>query len=320
MKQPRSPRELKTLDGVSIAFGTPRSLPRPGVLPGRVVVLDIAFAAESGGHKHGFLHTTKRFIDALGARLAAWIDHHDSVHHRSFTGDARFVLTSKAEHGACPELVTPELVRGIGAIDTIVCHTDFDGIASAAKWLRGGVEPYPGCDDDARAIDTRIGTPSETAARIDRAIRAKTRDESLAFDVLTLLTSGLTDAPSAARIAAAASELEPREREAERLALGYEQVTSELVLVDIGPADARAPFDKTWLLLLGQAKSKMAVVVEPDTATFAAPFDSGVDFVSLFGFSGGMPTLVSIHRPELARALSTLGCASELVARYVVKS
>ena len=45
------------------------------------------------------------------------------------------------QHPGCPELVTKERVAQAGVVDTIVCHSDFDGIASAAKFLLGGVEP-----------------------------------------------------------------------------------------------------------------------------------------------------------------------------------
>ena len=85
-------------------------------------------------------------LDGLGDRLAMWIDHHDHVMHARYAGDARFVLSTKAEHGACPEMVTPELVARAGQVDTVCCHTDFDGLCSAAKWMRAGVEPYPGAD------------------------------------------------------------------------------------------------------------------------------------------------------------------------------
>ncbi|MSP24278.1 MAG: hypothetical protein EXR75_03755 [Myxococcales bacterium] len=299
-----------------MVFGTPRRLPRATQLPGRVVVLDIAFASDAGGQSKGFAHTTRRFIDALGSRLVCWVDHHDSAHHAYFAGDPRFVLATKAEHGACPEMVTTELVCQSGPIDTVVCHTDFDGVASAAKWLRGGREPYPGCDDDARAIDTRIGTPSEVGARIDRAIRARPRDEVLLFDALGLLVSGLTDDESSARIDAASAELLPREQEAVRLAAGYLHAGVGLVLIDVGEAVAPGPYDKTWLLLLGQAQAQIAILVDGDTATFAAPFDSGVDFLAMFGFTGGMPTLVSLHRAKLAPALEKLGATPALVRRY----
>ncbi len=54
-----------------------------------------------------------------------------------------------------------------------------------------GVEAYPGCDDDARAIDTRMGTPSAVANRFDRALRARPRDEGLFGLIVRHLASGL---------------------------------------------------------------------------------------------------------------------------------
>ncbi len=307
-----------SISGVYVALATPRKLPKPSALAGRVAVVDIAFASESGGRRNGFEATTLPFIEALGARLAAWVDHHDSAHHGRFAGDARFVLSTKAQHGACPEMVTPEVVARAGPVDCLVCHTDFDGLASAAKWLRGGSEPYPGCDDDARAIDTRTGEPSAEAARIDRAIRARPRDDALAAAVVRLFVAGMKGDAERGTIAAAAAELEPREREAERLAAGYERAAPDLVLVDVTAAagDKPSPYDKTWLLLLGQKRAPMAAVVDGDTATFAAAYDSGIDFLARFGLSGGMPTLVSIHGAHLAEALAALGAAPEIVARY----
>src|SRR4029077_15062837 len=126
----------------------------------------------------------------------------------------RFVLATKAEHGACPEMVTVELVARIGAVDTIVCHTDFDGLCSAARWMRGGKEPYAGADDDARAIDTRIGTPSPVAERIDRAIRGSPRDVALLGVIVRHLASGLADAPLWTPIDEAAGNLAALETEA----------------------------------------------------------------------------------------------------------
>ena len=114
-----------------LAFGTPRKLPRPRELVGSVVVLDIAFAAGAGGAS--FEKTTLPFIEGLGPRLAMWIDHHDHVMHARYSEDSRFVLATKAQHGACPEMVTEELVARAGHIDTVCCHTDFDGLCSAAK-------------------------------------------------------------------------------------------------------------------------------------------------------------------------------------------
>src|SRR5580658_8206524 len=188
-----------------LAFASPRKLPRPRDLRGGVAVLDIAFASEAGGQS--FATTTLPFIEGLGPRLLAWVDHHDSTYHARYAGDPRFLLTTKAEHGACPELVTPEVVARAGKVETLVCHVDFDGLASGAKWMRGGVEPYPGCDADARAVDTRTGTPGPVAVRIDRALRARPRDQGLFGLVVRLLAGGLSDRSLWEPIDAAGSEL-----------------------------------------------------------------------------------------------------------------
>jgi hypothetical protein len=291
-----------------VAFGTPRKLPKVADLQGRVAVLDIAFASESGGRKKGFEKTTRKFIDGLGERLVAWIDHHDSVHHRLFADDPRFVLATKAQHGACPEMVTPERVRALGPADTVVCHTDFDGLASAAKWLRGGVEPYPGCDADARAIDTRIGFPGAYGLRFDRAIRARPRDPALLHHIVAQLTSGLARDADWVPIGQAEQALLPLEDESKRLADLYRcNASSSVVFLDLKGRE-HLPYDKTLLLLHGQQKATIAAVADGDTVTFAAPFNSGIDFLRLFGLSGGMPTLVSLHRAKLGMALRALAC------------
>jgi len=302
---------LPAVAGIRLAFGTPRKLPKASKLPGRVAVVDIAFAAESGGRRNAFEKTTLKLIDQLGERLAAWVDHHDSRHHARFVGDPRFTLATKAEHGACPEMVTPEVVAEAGAVDCIVCHTDFDGLASAAKWILDGREPYPGCDADARAIDTRIGFPGAVGERCDRALRARPRDQDVMLAVARYLVSGLEDVVALAEIDEAGAELAPREAESDRLAEGFVAVTGDLSVVQAGSA----PYDKTRLLLLGQQRTTMAAVIDGDTITFAAPFDSGVDFLERFELSGGMPTLVSVHRARLAECLEKLGVDEDAVAR-----
>src|ERR1700734_1133801 len=188
-----------------LAFATPRKLPHARDLRGRVVVLDVAFASDASSG--GFEKITLPLIEQLGPRLAGWVDHHDHVMHERYRSDARFVLATKAEHGACPEMVTPELVSRIGPVDTIVYHTDFDRLCSAAKWLRGGREPYPGADDDARAVDTRIGTPSPTGQRFDRAIRARGRDTALLGLIVRHLAGGLSDGSLWGEIDRAAAQL-----------------------------------------------------------------------------------------------------------------
>jgi len=301
-----------------LAFATPRKLPRASDLRGRVVVLDVAFASEASGG--GFEKLTKPFIDGLGKRLAAWVDHHDHVLHEKYKADPRFVLATKAEHGACPEMVTPEIVARAGEVDTIVCHTDFDGLCSAAKWMCGGREPYPNADADARAVDTRIGTPGPIAVRIDRAIRGRPRDSALLGVIVRHLASGLKDASLWSPIDEAGASLAALEVEARRIAERYVRLDLSGVarartnaFVDATAAHGR--YDKTLLLLLGQERADIATVVDRDTMTLAAPFDSGINFLTLLGLSGGMPTLVSIPKTSMIDALQKLGTASDDLAR-----
>lgn len=307
-----------------LAFASPRKLPRARDLKGRVVVLDVAFASEASGG--GFEKITLPFIEQLGARLAGWVDHHDHLLHARYKDDPRFVLATKAEHGACPEMVTPGLVERIGPVDTIVCHTDFDGLCSAAKWMRGGSQPYPGADDDARAIDTRVGHPGPIGHRFDRALRARGRDTSLLGLVVRHLAGGLSDASLWEPVDRAAAELAPIEELTRKIASRY-------ALVDLPPSPALPPsirsvafveatphhgkYDKTLLLLLGQERASLAMVLDLDTLTLAARYGSGVNFLELLGLSGGMPTLVSIPKTRQAEAFSKLGVAEAEVSRLV---
>jgi hypothetical protein len=267
-----------------------------------VVVLDIAFASSAGGQS--FETVTLPFIEALGARLVRWIDHHDSVHHAQFADDARFLLRRKALHPACPELILEQDVANAGAIDTIVCHGDFDGLASAAKWLRGGVECYPGCDADARAIDSRIGECSEIGARIDRGIRGAPKDTALHRAIIEHLQGGANDVSIWGRIDAASADLALLETASMVYAQLYLTIGTCSVWLEVPPD--RRPYDKTWLLLEGQKQARIALVVDGETLTLAAAFDSGVDFLQMFDISGGMPTVLSLRRERLPEVLERL--------------
>jgi hypothetical protein len=308
-----------------LAFASPRKLPRARDLRGRVVVLDVAFASEAASG--GFDKTTLPFIEQLGPRLVRWVDHHDHVKHEEYRRDPRFVLATKAEHGACPEMVTPAIVKETGPVDTIVCHTDFDGLCSAAKWMRGGVEPYAGADDDARAIDTRTAQPGPIGLRFDRALRARPRDTALYGLIVRHLAEGLSDASLWGAVDAAAAELGPIEELTRKIATGY-------ALVDLEPGKAALPagvhsvayvdatphhgkYDRTQLLLIGQERASLAVVVDGENVSLAARYGSGVSFLDLLGLSGGMPTLVSVPRKRLAEALGKLGVRSADVQRLV---
>jgi hypothetical protein len=304
-----------------LAFATPRKLPKPRELEGRVVVVDVAFASEASGG--GFERITLPFLDGLGPRLAAWVDHHDHVLHERYSSDPRFVLATKAEHGACPEMITPELVRRIGQIETIVCHTDFDGLCSAAKWIREGLEPYPGADADAWAVDTRIGAPSSVGQRFDRAIRARPRDHALFGLLVRHLSEGLRDNALWEPIDAAASEFSAAESASRGAARRY-------TILELGPPaeiaaiagtgqakrlailDATAEhgrYDKTLLLMLGQERAAIALVLDRDTLTLATKFDSGINFLKLLELGGGMPTLVSVQKKRIGEVLRKLGAS-----------
>jgi hypothetical protein len=281
-----------------LEFASPRRLPNAKKLEGRVVVLDIAFASEGIGK--GFAKTTGKFIQTLGPRLARWVDHHDHPRHVDYADDSRFVLCTKADHGACPEMITPEMVHDTGPVDTIVTHFDLDGIYAAAKWILGGLEPYEGADEDARAVDTRIGTPSPEAERIDHALRAHYRDPALKIQIVEYLLSGLKDARALERIEAAKRDYDRMAEASRRVAEQY-RVEEDVAVVRVpstGPA-----IDKTELLLLGQQMATVSVVIDAGNVSIAAPFESGLDFVALFELGGGMPTRVNIPEKRLSEAL-----------------
>jgi hypothetical protein len=284
-----------------LAFGTPRKLPSAKELEGRVVVLDIAFASEGTGTS--FEKVTKKLIDGLGTRLAMWVDHHDHDYHARFQSDPRFVLSTKAEHGACPEMIDEALVLRVGPIDTILCHGDFDGLASAAKWARGGTEPYAGADDDARAIDTRMGTPSPRAVVIDRALRARPRDDAMKGLIVRYFASGAADVALFRELEAIAEGARALEDNARELARKF-AIDGPIAICDV--RGNTLSYDKTVLLLLGQERARVALVHDDSTITLAARFDSGIDLLELLDLQGGMPTRVSVPAARLEDVLRRL--------------
>ena len=294
-----------------LAFASPRLLPRADKVPGRVVVLDIAFAA-TVGTSVSFELITKPFLDGLGDRLAAWVDHHDHEKHAAFARDPRFVLSTKAEHGACPEMVTPDLVRHTGPIDSIVTHVDLDGLYAAAKWILGGEEPYKGADDDARAVDTRVGTPGAAASRIDRALRAKFRDDQLKRAVVQYLVGGMKPGVHDDVIGEAAAEFDRKDAVTRELS-GRFTVRGRVAVVDT--QGLAGQFDKTDLLLAGQERAPVSIVRDSGMLTIAAAFDSGWDFVALFALGGGMPTRVTIPEQKLETVIAKINEAPEPTPR-----
>ena len=286
-----------------LAFGTPRKLPKVKRLSGKVVVLDVAFAGLGG--KAGFEKVTLPFITGLGPRLCAWVDHHDHDEHVRFVDDPRFVLRTKAQHGACPEMITPELVERMGPYETVVCHNDFDGLASAAKWMLGGEDPYAACDADAHAIDTRIGCPGPIGDRFDRALRGRPRDAGLQGLIVRHLYTQLSDDGLWQPSDEAAAELVPVERETRRAADGYRVYEPGVAFVNIVEGFSRT--DRTALLLMGQERAAVSVVLDKNSVAVAAAFDSGFDFVKMLKMQGGMPTRISVPAARLGEVLGALG-------------
>src|SRR5205814_5688017 len=124
---------------------------QPSNLPpapaGRVAVLDVAFA---GGEN--FEKITVPFLDALGTRLAIWIDHHEHpVGWLRVRGDPRFLLVPNRDAHACPELVTPEVVARAGTGDVGVGGADRGGGASGVGRLSGGGPSGEEFDDARRS-------------------------------------------------------------------------------------------------------------------------------------------------------------------------
>jgi hypothetical protein len=296
---------------IALAFGSPRLLPKPDKLVGRVVVIDLAFASTVGSSV-SYQQTTLPFIAGLGDRLAAWIDHHDHERHVDWANDDRFVLCTKAQHGGCPEMITPDLVRRTGPIDTLCVHLDLDGLYSAAKWLLAGKEPYPGADDDARAIDTRIGQPSAIAIKIDHAIRARFRDDQVRRAVVWYLVGGMSPGTHADVISSAAAQFAERAAGTALLSQRF-TLRGRCAIVDANLV--QVPFDKTDLLLAGQQRAAVAIVRDSGMLTIAASFHSGWDFVKLFELGGGMPTRVTMPESSLATVLRTIEQAELPTAR-----
>jgi hypothetical protein len=286
-----------------VYFASPRRLPDAATLPGRVVVLDIAFAADASGGV-SFDSVTQVFLDGLGERLAAWIDHHDHPRAARYAADDRFLLLTKQEAGACPEMITPDLVARVGPVESLLVHLDLDGIYAAAKWLLGGHAPYPEADADARAVDTRTGTPTALGETIDFALRAQYRDDSLRHRIIRFLTAGCRPRGQDWELIVEARDtfaaIAARTRD---VAAGF-RVQGRVAVIRIPPGAPQV--DKTELLLLGQELAEVAVVQQSGMITVAAPFDSGLDFTRLLGLGGGMPTRASAPESRLPALLEAL--------------
>jgi len=208
--------------------------------------------------------------------------------------------------------LTPELVRQTGPIDSILTHVDLDGLYAAAKWIMGGEQPYKGADDDARAVDTRVGTPGPIANRIDRALRAKFRDDQLKRAVVQFLVGGMKSGVHDDVIGEAATEFDRKDAVTRDLARKF-TVRGRVAVVDT--QGLAGQFDKTDLLLAGQERAPVSIVRDSGMLTIAAAFDSGWDFVALFELGGGMPTRVTIPEQKLDGVIAKINEAPEPTPR-----
>ena len=256
---------------------------QPGSLPpppeeGRVAVVDVAFA---GGDN--FEKSTLPFLDALGDRLAIWIDHHEHpVGWARFRDDPRFLLVPNRIAHACPELVTPEAVRKAGPVDVVVAHADLDGLLSAVKFLRGGVPPWPQADEDARAADSpgRGHALSPRAALLSDALDHATSElrtaqrETLRQQIVQALAAGELPAALQERVGELARAHEEALAPVESLAAQAREEARGVLVARVPKALPR-PVKKALLSRL-EARAPVGVVVEGRAVT-AATFRDDVD-------------------------------------------
>ncbi len=302
----------------------PRHLPKAPA--GRAVVVDVAFAA-AGQWKN----KTKPFIDALGDRLAMYVDHHE---HREawplYIDDPRFLLVQNRVAHACPELVTPELCARLGPVDVVVAHHDFDGLLSAVKVVRQGKAPWPEADEDARAIDSpgRGHTLSAVGARLalamDESAVVMERPAALAFN--TRLATALVDGPSLPLVL---------DEEVDALARAARRAEDEarVVVDNRGRLEAPGVFVvrvgqkqdnrmRRNLLVLAEERASIGALWEPDPQggawMTAATFDQQLDLEDVDGFEGGRSDyrFARAHGPgtDLVDALSRLVSAAPRLA------
>lgn len=278
-----------------------------------MVLVDLAFAAGTD-----YELVTRPFIEALGPRLAAWIDHHDHpawIEHRS---DARFVLVDKRDAPACPELVTPALVARLGAVDHILAHADFDGCVAAAKLLRGGERPYPECDEDARAIDApgHGHVCSELGYRLNLAMDQQHAESPAEYPRLlraiadALVAGAAFPAELDERLRALAARQETRFRELEPLAAEAKRPHPAVLALRLDRAISNA--DKKTVLRRLEERALVAVVEEPKALVAATYRDDLLDLSLLPGVKGGRGFVwgeVRLERvlPHLARLIDEAG-------------
>jgi hypothetical protein len=152
--------------------------------------------------------------------------------------------------------------------------------------------------------------------RIDRALRARFRDDQLKRAVVQFLVGGLQPGVHDDVIDEAAAEFERRDQATRELAQRF-TIRGRVAVVDT--AGSQGAFDKTDLLLAGQARAPVSIVRDSGMLTIAAAFDSGWDFVELFGIGGGMPTRVTIPEQRLDDVIGRINAAPQPSPRSGVR-
>ena len=282
---------------------------QPGNLPappseGRVAVVDVAFA---GGDN--FEKSTVPFLEALGDRLAIWIDHHEHpLGWARYRDDPRFVLVPNRVAHACPELVTPEVVRRAGPVDVIVAHADFDGLLSAVKFQRGGDAPWPEADEDARAADSpgRGHAYSARARLLSDALDHAQSDlktaqrETLRQEIVAALVKDAIPAALQERIGKLARAQGEALQPVEGLAATAREEAGGVLVVRVPKALPR-PVKKALLSRL-EERAPVGVVVEGRAVT-AATFRAEIDLALCDELNAGRSDYRFAQADDAARAI-----------------
>lgn len=280
---------------------------------GRVAVLDLAFnagAPNSVDREADFRSTTGAFVEALGARLVCWVDHHPHAKWGEYARDEKFVLKSREEAPACPVITGKNLAEQFGQVDTIVAHGDFDGVMSAAKFAMGGVDPYEGATADAVAADTRKGELSPRGRRYEEAMKADLRNDAVRLAVFRELVSGEVQS----EIDEARKAYVEIQAETARLAALYEARGEHVRFVSVIAAQehGEVAYDLTQVLLAGQRDGKVAIALNKNFKGELQLTVAGAptwNFVSMLGLPGGMPNRVNIDPSRLEEAIKKINAA-----------
>jgi len=297
--QPMSANKVEAGSGVRFGVLDARKLPSADTLAGRVVVLDIRLRLRGWGF------VVRR--------------RHHPLHQRSgqppgrLGGSPRPRAPCRLRSRSAFSLVEQGRARGLPRDDSRRSLSPrwgrwtrghahgFDGLYAGAKWVLGGIEPYEGADADARAVDTRRGEPGPIATRIDRALRARFRDETLKYRV-NPVPGGADQGPSLLggdrargaphRSAAGAGPQDCRALRGRR----------NVAYVEAAPTHPTTrPSCCCW-----PAARAVAVVRDSGSLAIAADFESGLDLIKLFDLGGGMPTRVSVPDSRLEEVLKKL--------------